>query len=65
MVWDPGKQSIIVAMLKTSLLNIENRNKQLRLNHVFKIVKNKCPSYMKEKNYLCQSYVPIDTLLIF
>jgi len=31
-----------------SLLNVENRNKQLRLNHVFEIVKDKCPSYLKE-----------------
>jgi hypothetical protein len=30
------------------LLNVENRNKQLRLNHVFEIVQDKCPSYMKE-----------------
>ena len=31
-----------------SLLNVESRNMQLRLNHVFKIVNDKCPSYMKE-----------------
>jgi hypothetical protein len=31
-----------------SLLNVESRNTQLRLNHVFKIVNDKCPSYMKE-----------------
>ena len=31
-----------------SLLNVDNRNKQLRLNHVFKIVNNKCPLYMNE-----------------
>jgi hypothetical protein len=31
-----------------SLLNIEARNKQLRLNHVFKIVNSTGPSYMKE-----------------
>ena len=27
-----------------SLLNIESINMQLRLNHVFKIVNDKCPS---------------------
>ena len=36
------------SLAEMSLLNVDNRNKQLRLNHVFKIVKNKCPSYMKE-----------------
>ena len=30
------------------LLNVEHRVKQLRLNHVFKIYNNKCPSYMNE-----------------
>jgi hypothetical protein len=36
-----------------SLLNVENRNKQLRLNHVSKIVNNQCPSNMKE------NFVPV------
>ena len=31
-----------------SLLNVKNRNKQLRLSHVFDIVKDKCPSYLNE-----------------
>ena len=35
-----------------SLLNVENRNKQLRLNHAFEIVKDKCPSYLKENNFV-------------
>lgn len=37
-----------VILANMSLLNVENRNKQLRLNHVFKIVNNQCPSYMIE-----------------
>ena len=36
------------SLAKMSLLNVDNRNKQLRLNHVFKIVNNKCPLYMNE-----------------
>jgi hypothetical protein len=37
-----------VILANMSLLNVENRNKQSRLNHVFKIVNNQCPSYMKK-----------------
>ena len=29
-------------------LNVENRTKQLRLNHVHKIFNNKCPSYLHD-----------------
>ena len=35
------------------MVNVENRVKQLRLNHAHKIYNKKCPSYMKEK------FVPI------
>ena len=32
-----------------NLVNVDTRVKQLKLNHVHKIVNNKCPEYMKEK----------------
>ena len=41
------------------VLNVENRVRQLRLNHVHKIMFNKCPSYMKNsfvKLRDCHSY---------
>ena len=31
-----------------NLVNVNTRVKQLKLNHVHKIVNNKCPAYMKE-----------------
>ena len=31
-----------------NLVNVDTRVKQLKLNHVHKIVNNKCPAYMKE-----------------
>ena len=34
-----------------NLVNVDTRLKQLKLNHVHKIVNNKCPAYMKE-NFL-------------
>lgn len=35
-------------LMNLNLLNVENRVKQLRLNHVHKIFYNLCPSYLKE-----------------
>ena len=31
-----------------NLVNVDTKVKQLKLNHVHKIVNNKCPAYMKE-----------------
>jgi hypothetical protein len=49
--------NVILAIM--SLLNVENRYKQLSLNHVFKIVNNQCPSYMKENLYLLETFILI------
>ena len=49
MDWDLGRESVNnCSLTEMALLNVHNRKKQLRLNHVFEIVKNKCPSYIKE-----------------
>jgi hypothetical protein len=45
--------NVIIANLSMSVFKVENRNKQLRLNHVFKIVKSQCPSYMRENVFTC------------
>ena len=42
-----------------SLLKVESRNTQLCLNHVFKIVNDKCPSYTKDNFKFVKMYTLI------
>ena len=48
------RTSLVVSHFEElGLLNVEQRCKQLRLNHIHKIFYNKCPSYMKDNFVKC------------
>ena len=44
----PRERITNAILSELNLVNVDTRVKQLKLNHVHKIVNNKCPSYMKD-----------------